>query len=105
MLPRLPDYGIPTDPTTVKTERELAQNEAYARNLECAVFNPASSYLLNSATYADVGAMLDEWISQARSQYICGEIDETGLKAVWEKWYENGGEKIIQEVNEQYLGK
>lgn len=41
-------------------------------------------------------------IQQARSQYICGEIDEAGLQAAWDKWYQNGGEKIIAEVNEQY---
>ena len=100
--PRLPEFNAPTDPAPAKTEREVAQDEAYARNLECAVFNPATAYLQNSATYADTGAMLDEWIKQARSQYICGELDEAGLKAAWDKWYQNGGEQIIKEVNEQY---
>lgn len=103
MEPRLPDYGVLTDPTPVMTEREVKQSEVYKKNEECAVFNPATSYLLNSTTYSDVGAMLDEWITQARSQYICGEIDEAGLRAVWDKWYQNGGGQIIEEVNEQYL--
>lgn len=102
MLPRLPEFNTPIDPAIVKTEREIAQDEAYARNLQCAVFNPATSYLINSATYADVGAMLDQWITEARTQYVCGEIDEAGLKAAWDKWYQNGGEKIIEEVNQQY---
>ena len=103
MEPRLPDYGVLTDPMPVMTEREVKQSEVYKKNEECAVFNPATSYLLNSTTYSDVGAMLDEWITQARSQYICGEIDEAGLRAVWDKWYQNGGGQIIEEVNEQYL--
>ena len=100
--PRLPEFNAPTDPSPAKTERQEAQDEAYNRNLDCAVFNPATSYLQNSPTYADTGAMLDEWIKTARSQYICGEIDEAGLQAVWDKWYQNGGEQIIAEVNEQY---
>lgn len=102
MEPKLPDFNAPTDPAPAKTERQEATDEAYSRNLECAVFNPAASYLQNSPTYADSGSMLDEWIKTARSQYICGEIDEAGLQAVWDKWYQNGGEQIIAEVNEQY---
>lgn len=100
--PRLPDYNTLTDPAPALTEREQAEREAYDRNLECAVYNPATQYLLNSPTYSDSGAMLDEWIDQARSQYICGEIDEAGLQEVWNKWLSNGGQQIMDEVNEQY---
>lgn len=102
LCPYLPAFNTPTDPDLKRTERQQAEQAVYAVNEECAVFNPASAYLTNSATYADTGSMLDEWIQQARSQYICGEIDETGLQAVWDKWYQNGGEQIIAEVNEQY---
>ena len=42
--------------------------------------------------------MLDD----ARTQYICGTIDEAGLQAAWDDWYNRGGEDLINEVNELY---
>ena len=35
-------------------------------------------------------------------QYICGEIDETGLQSKFTEWENAGGTKVIAEVNEQY---
>lgn len=89
-------------PGPAKNERNQAQADVYARNEPCAVFNPAESYLANSATYADVGKTLDELLAQARTQYICGEIDEAGLQKAWDEWASQGGQAIIDEVNEQH---
>lgn len=100
MLPYIPRY-TPT-PSVETNERTARQNEVYVENEACAVFNPALSYLANSATYSDVGATLDEIIKQARTQYICGEIDEAGLQAAADAWLAQGGQQIIDEVNEQY---
>ena len=100
MLAYIPRY-TPT-PATETNERTARQNEVYVENEACAVFNPALSYLANSATYSDVGATLDEIIKQARTQYICGEIDEAGLQAAADAWLAQGGQQIIDEVNEQY---
>lgn len=100
MLAYIPRYDL--NPSPAKNERTQAQADAYVRNEQYAVFNPASSYLANSATYADIGKTLDEIISQARTQYICGEIDEAGLQAAWDNWLNQGGQAVIDEVNEQY---
>lgn len=100
MLAYIPRY-TPT-PSVETNERTARQNEVYVENEACAVFNPALSYLANSATYSDVGATLDEIIKQARTQYICGEIDEAGLQAAADAWLAQGGQQIIDEVNEQY---
>lgn len=100
MLAYIPRY-TPT-PSVETNERSARQNEVYVENEACAVFNPALSYLANSATYSDVGATLDEIIKQARTQYICGEIDEAGLQAAADAWLAQGGQQIIDEVNEQY---
>lgn len=79
-----------------------AMNDAYAAALPYAVINPASAYLVNSETYAADGAMLDENVKAARTQYICGEIDKAGLEAAIQQWRDQGGDQIIAEVNEQY---
>lgn len=100
MLAYIPRY-TPT-PSVETNERTARQNEVYVENEACAVFNPALSYLANSATYSDVGATLDEIIKQARTQYICGEIDEAGLQAAADAWLAQGGQQIIDEVNAQY---
>ena len=100
MLAYLPRYDL--NPSPAKNERTQAQADIYVENEQYAVFNPASSFLANSATYADIGATLDEIITQARTQYICGEIDEAGLQAAWDNWLAQGGQTIIDEVNEQY---
>lgn len=100
MLAYIPRY-TPT-PSVETNERTARQNEVYVENEACAVFNPALSYLANSATYSDVGATLDEIIKQARTQYICGEIDEAGLQAAADAWLAQGGQQIMDEVNEQY---
>ena len=81
------------------SEKDIAW---YVENEKYAVFNPASSYLANSATYADIGKTLDEIITQARTQYVCGEIDEAGLQTAWDNWLNQGGQTIIDEVNAQY---
>lgn len=100
MLAYLPRYT--PEPAPELNERTQAQNDVYVANEAVAVFNPASSYLANSATYSDVGATLADIITQARTQYICGEIDEAGLQAAADQWLAQGGQTIIDEVNAQY---
>lgn len=100
MLAYIPRYDL--NPSPAKNERTQAQADVYVENEKYAVFNPASSYLANSATYADIGKTLDEIITQARTQYICGEIDEAGLQKAWDNWLNQGGQTIIDEVNAQY---
>ena len=41
-------------------------------------------------------------ISDAAVQYIAGIIDEDGLRAAWQQWYDEGGALIIEEYNAAY---
>ncbi|WP_022775011.1 extracellular solute-binding protein [Butyrivibrio sp. AE2015] len=84
-----------------KTERQNLENQVKADAEKYAVINPALPYLINSTTYASMGKDLDDKISQARTQYICGEIDEAGLKAAWDDVLNRGYATIIDEVNAQ----
>ncbi|MNC44416.1 Lipoprotein LipO precursor [compost metagenome] len=57
---------------------------------------------LDSATYAERGTRLQEQIKDATYQFIMGKIDEAGFKAATDKWLKDGGQKIVDEFNEQY---
>ena len=85
-----------------KTDRAILSDEVIASNVEYAVFNPVGPYLINSETYSMNGANLDQIISDARTQYIVGAIDEAGLQSAFDTWASQGGSDIITEVNAQY---
>ncbi len=85
--------------TTPRQDIDMATRKA---NIDKAVFNPAAGLLVNSATYSLNGASLDQELQAARTQYICGEIDEAGLQDAWKRWEELGGTDVINEVNAQY---
>lgn len=93
---------VATWPELKLNERQILEREVKASNVDYAVFNPATSYLINSATYTLSGATLDDTIKQARTQYICGQIDEAGLEKANATWLSSGGQAVIDEVNEQY---
>ncbi|MBE5959877.1 MAG: extracellular solute-binding protein [Lachnospiraceae bacterium] len=84
------------------TDRVKIQNQLYADNEKDVVFNPAAAFMINSNTYTLNGANLDTIISDARTQYIVGEIDKAGLQAAWDLWSTTGGADVIKEVNEAY---
>lgn len=89
-------------PSLVQDERKRKEIQVIKDNEKVAVFNPAVSYLANSPTYAKEGGKLDKIISDARTQYICGEINEAGLQDAFDKWNKGGGTAVLSEVNEQY---
>lgn len=91
-----------TSPIKEENERTQRMNQVREENIPYAVFNPANAYLINSSTYSLSGATLDQILSQARTQYICGQIDEAGLQQAWDTWLSTGGQALIDEVNEQY---
>ncbi|WP_154795868.1 extracellular solute-binding protein [Occultella kanbiaonis] len=90
-----------TQPATPYDE-ELAQLrlDLQAEDLENAVFNPAAS--LASETYQSSGTQLDTLISDARLQFVAGQIDEAGLQDVIDRWHSQGGDQVIAELNELY---
>lgn len=92
----------PTNVALALTERNILEEAVKVDNIQYSVFNPASAYLINSATYSLNGATLDQLLNDARTQFICGEIDEAGLQKVWQEWSNLGGASVIEEVNAQY---
>ncbi|MBP5249648.1 MAG: extracellular solute-binding protein [Lachnospiraceae bacterium] len=99
LLAYLPSAEHVPEPHVKASARQEALNEAYAAALEHAVINPAATYLVNSATYAEVGASLQDMVDEARTQYILGEISKVRLISTHQKWLEMGGAAIIEEVN------
>jgi putative aldouronate transport system substrate-binding protein len=91
-----------TSITVEKTERNIIEEEIKEANIQYSVFNPALSYLVNSSTYSLSGSTLDQLLNDARTQFICGQIDEAGLQAAWETWANQGGNSVIEEVNTQF---
>jgi len=64
------------------------------------VGNPCAAFI--SETNTMVGAQLTTLLEDAHVQYIAGQIDEAGLKAVYEQWRAEGGEQVTAEMNEMY---
>jgi len=67
-------------------------------DLASAEYDPAAPYV--SETYVSQGAQLDTIVSDARIQYIAGQIDQAGLTAAIDRWRSSGGDKVIAEINE-----
>lgn len=91
-----------TTPELEKNEATLAQDAAYEANESVAVMNPAAGYLANSETNAEVGTDIQQILDDARTQYICGQLDEAGLESAFQQWSDRGGAQVIEEVNEAY---
>jgi putative aldouronate transport system substrate-binding protein len=102
MVAYIPGYSADENPLQ-QTERDLALTECYeTKTRPNAVSNPALAYLSSSETYAKYGSDLATMLDDARTQYICGTIDEQGLQDAWDDWYEKGGADLIAEINELY---
>lgn len=84
------------------TERKAQEIELQKEAEKYLVYNPAIGYQTNSETYAMNGTTLDAILSEARTKYIVGQIDEDGLTQAWENWLAQGGSAVIAEVNEQF---
>ena len=91
-----PDYQLE------KADYQLAYEESIANNVQYAVFNPALGYLTQSDTYAECGNDLVQILDDARTQYICGQIDEAGLQAAFDQWNARVGTQVVEEVNALY---
>jgi len=90
---------VAVKPTLKWDEPTKAQYAAYDNNLKYVVYNPAIGYLANSEINAEVGADIEQIIDDARTQYICGQIDRKGFEAAAKQWSERGGDRLIEDVN------
>lgn len=88
----------PLLPTELEQELDDRRRTIEESDLESAVYDPAAAFV--SETYVAQGAQLDAIVSDARLQYIAGQIDRDGLIAAIERWRSSGGEQVIAEINE-----
>lgn len=88
-----------TRPASYVAEEVTAATE---ENLKYALANPGLPLQRQSEVYREMGAALDQMINDAAIQYIVGEIDDDGWNAVIEEWRAQGGDSLIEEINELY---
>ncbi|MFD0679579.1 MULTISPECIES: extracellular solute-binding protein [unclassified Paenibacillus] len=82
------------DPSVAKFNKLIQENEKYA------VPNPALPLL--SKTYMEKGKQLDQVITDARTKFIIGELDEKGFEQAVANWQKNGGDQVISEYKSDY---
>jgi putative aldouronate transport system substrate-binding protein len=95
---------IPPENATPRAQSELRKkaSQTMKENEKIIVPNPVEPFVSQTDTYAKKGQQLDNIIEDARVKFIAGQIDENGFKNAVEQWYNTGGDKLIQEVNELY---
>jgi putative aldouronate transport system substrate-binding protein len=91
-------YHQPLWPTPYEQAMWDKRKTIEASDYEHAVFDPAAAYV--SETYTSKGAQLDTIVTDARVQYVAGQIDEQGLRDAIALWRSSGGDQIIAEINE-----
>jgi putative aldouronate transport system substrate-binding protein len=97
MLMYLPeDKSLKVRPTVVRKK----SNEVQKENEAIVVPNPAEPFVSN--VYSQKGPQLDNIISDARTKFIVGLIDEAGFKAAVELWRKSGGNDYMKEINDLY---
>ncbi|TVY10451.1 extracellular solute-binding protein [Paenibacillus cremeus] len=69
-------------------------------NLKYSVPNPALT--LNSPTYTEKGAELDNMMIDSQTKYVMGKIDDAAWQAEVDKWMKAGGSKVIDEYTAEY---
>lgn len=94
--------GITSDGLKTAYANKTAEKveEVYDENRNYAVSNPMAPY--TSDTYSISGAQLDAIISEAKTNYIVGNIDEEGWKEAIEQWYKMDGDMVIQDYTDAY---
>ncbi|CAG7627866.1 extracellular solute-binding protein [Paenibacillus allorhizosphaerae] len=93
-IPETRSLAVKPTPLRKKADEVIKANEAIV------VANPAEP--LVSSVYSQKGAQLDTIISDARTKFIVGQIDEAGFKAAVELWKKSGGDDYVKEINELY---
>lgn len=90
-------YNVPPlkqDPLGEKGSKMELENLKYSIN------NPALS--LSSKTFSERGKELEQMLTDAKTMFIMGKIDEAGWNAEVDKWRKAGGDLLIKEYEESY---
>ncbi len=87
-------------PAPIMTPLRNEYNEYQTTMVEHCIFDPCHS--LESETAVMFGSVLNTMLEDAHVQYIAGQIDEDGLRAVWQQWADDGGAAMTEEYNLAY---
>ena len=90
------NYGTP-ETLANKIQRKSIENEAYA------VVDKSMGYMNTDMQNLDI--QIQTIISDARVQYMMGQIDKDGFIAARDQWLAEGGQEIIDSVNAAYTAK
>ena len=86
--------------TYYSTEVAKTVNDVYQENKLYKLPNLAEAYI--SPTYSRHSTQLDAIMSSATTKYISGAIDLDAWHAELDRWLDQGGKMIIEEMNEFY---
>ena len=100
-IPYIPNI-IAASPELEQDEPTAAQYAAYEICRPIAVTNPVLGYLASSEVNAEVGTDIEQIIDDARTQYICGQLDDAGFEKAAKTWLDRGGDRLIEELNQMY---
>lgn len=94
--------GICATPLKVKYTSDVAAKiqDVYDENKLYTVANPAEPYV--SDTYSTKGPQLDAIMKEANTKFIVGQISEDEWKAQRDRWLQQGGQQVIDEINAAY---
>jgi putative aldouronate transport system substrate-binding protein len=94
--------GIIATELQVRYTTDVAEkiDAVYEDNEQYAVANPAEPYV--SDTYSTKGPQLDAIMSEANTKFIVGAISEDEWKAQRDRWLQQGGQQVIDELNKAY---
>ncbi|WP_199621112.1 extracellular solute-binding protein [Paenibacillus alkalitolerans] len=81
-------------PAKAKAEELIVQNNDYL------IQDPTAP--LDSKTFSEKGAQLQEIIKDATYKFMLSDIDEAGFQAAVNNWLNSGGQQIIDEFNASY---
>lgn len=91
-------YHLPKQASEYEQQMFDKRLQLQASDLGFADQNPASAFI--SETQVAKGAQLDNIVTDARIQFLAGQIDEQALRDAVERWKTSGGNDVIAEMNE-----
>ncbi len=91
--------NIITDPSELSAGRQ-AEAAIKEENMQYVLPNEGAGF--TSPKYVEVGEQLDTMYKDMVRQYILGEIDDTGLEAAVDTWFEAGGQQYIDDIKAEY---
>lgn len=95
--------SVPSNENAIKGKLHPLEEKAdhFRKELpNYSINNPALALI--SETQAERGGQLENIMNDADVRFIIGEIDENGWKEAVERWRREGGDKIAEELAEEY---